>query len=633
MVYPLFEGIEIAPNTNMFDNWIAKTITLCGLTVLVSATSAIAASVEEDVAASFSNIPPHPSSSFAAESVRSLTAARILPAVPASETTPSLSQIPPLQPILPPPTPPLPQDPLPSLEDLLQSPSAPPEGSQPSEIPGTIVVEQFEVVGSTVFLPAELAAVLKPYIQRPITFAELLEAQEAITEYYRSRGYITSGAFIPPQALQGGVVTIEVVEGEVEDIRIEGLHHLNPEYLRSRIAIATGPPLNREELLNALQLLQLNPLIRNLAVELGAGTRPGLSVLDVQVLEANPIHAALIFDNQRSPSVGSFRRKVEFRHDNLLGWGDRFRFSFVNTDGSNTIDDLSYTFPINPRNGTISIAHRRSFSRIIEQPFEILDITSRAPSTELTYRQPLTQTATEEFALGLTFSRQGSSTEIGFDNIGPFPLSAGAEADGETNISAFRFFQEYVTRNSEEVFAARSQFSLGVGWLGATVNETPPDSRFFSWRGQAQYLRLLAPDTLLLVRTDAQLASRPLVPLEQFSAGGALSVRGYRQDFLLADNGFFASAEVRIPILRLPERETLVQIAPFFEFATVWNDENNTAELEMQTISSLGLGLVLNLGRDFNARVDWGIPLVNTSSSRTTLQERGLYFSIEYRPF
>ncbi len=85
----------------------------------------------------------------------------------------------------------------------------------------------------------------------------------------------------------------------------------------------------------------------------------------------------------------------------------------------------------------------------------------------------------------------------------------------------------------------------------------------FAWRGQGQWVRLLAPDTLLLLRADAQLADRALLPFEQFSLGGIDSVRGYRQDALLTDNGIFASAEVRIPILRLPGINGLCRLHPF----------------------------------------------------------------------
>jgi hemolysin activation/secretion protein len=176
----------------------------------------------------------------------------------------------------------------------------------------------------------------------------------------------------------------------------------------------------------------------------------------------------------------------------------------------------------------------------------------------------------------------------------------------------------------------RSQFSLGIDALGATINDKPPDSRFFAWRGQAQYLRLLAPDTLLLLRSDIQLANEALVPLEQFGLGGLGSVRGYRQDALLSDNGLFASAELRIPIIRIPKWNSILQVAPFVEVGTTWNSSGR-ANPESNTLASTGLGLLWRTGDRFTARFDWGIPFVDLGFRKNTLQEKGLYFTVEYR--
>ncbi|MTJ54554.1 ShlB/FhaC/HecB family hemolysin secretion/activation protein [Anabaena sp. UHCC 0253] len=532
------------------------------------------------------------------------------------------------------PTPqPLPEiQPLPPLEELLPTPGQIPSIPQPSleEIPGTITVTQFEVIGSTVFSQTELAKVLEPFTKKPISFAELLKAQEAIGQLYVQSGYITSGAFIPPQELKDGVVKIEVIEGEVESINITGLQRLKAGYLRSRLGLATKAPLNQNRLLQSLQMLQLDPLIANLSAELAAGSRPGISTLEIKVREAKAFSTQLSIDNQRSPSVGTIRRQLQVNHNNLLGFGDRFHIGYVNTDGSNSLDDLSYSFPINPANGTISLSYSQTNSNIIEQPFNTLDIQSESRNYQLTYRQPLKQTPNEEISIGLTASRQESQTSL--LNI-PFPLSIGANEQGETKISALRFFQEYTQRNSQQVFALRSQFSLGINAFNSTINDQAPDSQFITWRGQTQYLRLLTPDTTLLLRSDLQLADRPLVPLEQLSIGGQQSVRGYRQDQLLADNGLFASAELRTPILKIPQWQTTVQLSPFFDFGTIWNHSNSEVEILKKTLSSVGLGLRFLVGNNFNARIDWGIPLVNLNTTGNTLQENGIYFTVEYKPF
>lgn len=539
---------------------------------------------------------------------------------------------PPLNPVEPKP-PELPETkPLPPLEELLQPPAPPPTTAPqplPDSIPGTITVERFEVIGSTVFSPEELAAVTAPFTKRSITFAELLQVQEAITQLYIKQGYVTSGAFIPPQPLKNGVVTIEVLEGEVERIEVTGTRRLNSNYVRSRLARATQTPLQVNRLVEALQLLQLNPLIETLKTELAAGSQTGTSVLKVTVEEAPSFSAVLRVDNGRSPSVGTVRRQVAINEANLLGFGDSLAFAYTNTDGSNSLDEASYTIPINARNGTLNFSYSRSSNHVIEEPFNQVDIESNARDYQIAYRQPLIETPTQEFALGLSAVRRESDTSL--LNEG-YPLSPGANNRGETRISAIRFFQEWINRASNEVLALRSQFSIGIGALSATINDKPPDSRFFAWRGQAQYLRLLAPDTILFLRSDLQVANEALVPIEQFGLGGIDSVRGYRQDALLSDSGFFTSAEVRIPIARIPKWNSTLQVTPFLEVGTAWNS-SGSANPNPNTLASAGLGLLWKTGDNFIARFDWGIPFIDLGLSKDTLQENGLYFRVEYKVF
>jgi hemolysin activation/secretion protein len=530
----------------------------------------------------------------------------------------------------PPPSPaPQPPEKLPPPDQLLTpSPGTPSRQEEaPAGVPTKIVVKSFVVEGSTVFSKEEIDKVLKEFLEKKeLSFAELLQARSAITKLYVDKGYITSGAIIPPQPLSGGVVKIQVVEGGLEGINVTGLRRLNSGYVRSRLALATKKPLNVPRLLDALRVLQLDPLIQNLNAELSAGSRSGSNVLDVTVKEADTFSGQITLDNGRSPSVGSFRRRAQISQANLLGIGDGLVVGYTNTDGSNGVD-ASYTLPINARNGTVNFSYGTTSSNVIERPFSRLDIISDSRYYEITFRQPLVQTPSEEFALGLIASRRESETSL---LNRPFPLAQGADDQGRTRISSLRFFQEWTKRSSDQVLAARSQFNVGLGILDATINNDAPDSRFFSWRGQAQWVRRLAPDTLFLIRGDMQLADRDLVPTEQFGLGGLGSVRGYRQDFLLTDNGLLLSAEVRVPLYK--SSQTLLSLIPFIDFGTVWNsgDKENPPKT---TLTGVGLGLQLSLGDTLTARVDWGIPLVSVDTSERTWQENGIYFTITANPF
>ena len=318
---------------------------------------------------------------------------------------------------------PQPPQKLPPVDELLD-PSAP-SPDLPDEIlddiPQQIFIKRFNIIGSTVFSQEKLAEVTEPFLDQPISFPRLFKIRSEITKLYDDEGYVNSGAYIPPQQLEDGIVTIEIIEGELEDIIVKGLSRLNPNYIKSRLAIATKKPLNVRRLLQALQMLRLDPLIANISAELSAGVEPGESLLEVTVTEADTFSTQITLDNGRSPSVGSFRRRPQIREGNLLGLGDALEFNYTNTDGSDTFD-VSYTLPINPRNGTLRLAYGTTSSEVIEPPFDDIDIDSESRFYEITLRQPVFQTPTEEVVIGITGSRQESETSI---LNTPFPLSAG----------------------------------------------------------------------------------------------------------------------------------------------------------------------------------------------------------------
>ncbi len=589
----------------------------------------------------------------------------IAPSAPVPATATQLSQAPPLPPRLTDPIPPIPlpppeepappirltdptpQIPLPPPEELLRPLPPPPELQVPEtpgpeapvlpggEVPGsevTVVVDRFEVVGSTVFSEAALQAAVAPFVGRPLTLAELLQARTAITQLYIDGGYLSSGAFIPPQVPEDGVVRIEVIEGRLSEIQVQGNTRLNPNYVSSRLALAATPPLNLNRLVDGLRLLQLDPLIENISGELSAGLEPGTNILTVTIDEADSVDVDVVADNDRVVAVGTLELGLFLNQRNLTGNGDLLRLGYLYTEGSNRLI-ANYQIPINPRNGTLGFYGEFTDSRVITEPANQLDINTTSTLLNVFYRQPVILTPTEELALSLTASWQKSRSVFLASLLGeaiPFP-AFGANADGVIEVFALRFAQDWLQRGSNQVLAARSQFNLGLG--GSTpVNLTgqAPDGQFLSWLGQAQWARLLGPDTLLLVRGEAQLANDTLPSQELFGLGGQSTVRGYRQDRLLTDNGLQASAEVRFPLLRDPEHQGLLQIVPFFDVGTGWNAR--LPNPNPHTLVGTGVGLLWTEGDYWSARLDWGIPL-NGSESGNTWQEHGIYFSLGLTTF
>jgi hemolysin activation/secretion protein len=456
----------------------------------------------------------------------------------------------------------------------------------------------------------------------------LEELRLALTRYYVERGYITSGALIPDQTIIDGVITFRMIEGELTSIEVEDNRWFRDSYIRRRLALGAGPPVHITALQQRLQLLQQDERIERLYAELRPGVRLGESALRVRVDEALPFYVALEFNNHQSPTVGAERGLITVAHRNLTGHGDILSVAYGRSVGLDLQLDASYAVPFTRRDTTLILRYRRNQTIVVEPPFEPLDVESASEILTIALRQPLYRTLRQEFALVLVGEHLHNETFL----LGePFSFSPGAE-DGESTTTALRFALEWTDRAQNQVIAARSRFSVGMNALGATIHDDVdiPDGRFFAWLGQFQWARRLgARDIQMLFRFDVQLTTEPLLPLEQLAVGGRFSVRGYRENQLVRDNGVIVSLESRMPLVQNKPWADFVHMVPFVDLGYTWNTKVPTPDL--QTLASIGIGLrwAATLHAPFRFRpqleVYWGYPLKDVETEGDDLQDLGLH--------
>ena len=100
-----------------------------------------------------------------------------------------------------------------NVSPLELKPSAPPPGQM------TFVVKQFEFTGNTK-IPTAAHHLAAGLINTPITFDDLTLLTNAITQYYRERGWLVR-AVLPKQDITGGVVRIQLIEAKLGGISID----------------------------------------------------------------------------------------------------------------------------------------------------------------------------------------------------------------------------------------------------------------------------------------------------------------------------------------------------------------------------------------------------------------------------
>jgi hemolysin activation/secretion protein len=541
-------------------------------------------------------------------------------------------------------------------------PQAPPGSiaSQPS-----VQVKGFRFQGSTVFSDAALLDTpvtadkkVGGYVNESVTTEALEDIRQALTRKYVGKGYINSGAVLPDQTVDDGIVTYQLVEGRLVDVNVTYIDPRDPahpkdrgrlrnHYIISRVRLGGRTPLNIIRLKDELEVLRQNPNLTRVNAELRPGTAPGEANLDVQVGESNPYQLGLQVSNRRSPSVGAEQVEILATDRNLTGNGDVLALRYgVNTGGFDAwhwagLDDYSidYTIPITPADTTLTFSYTRTDSLVVEAPFDDLDITSLSDTVAVTIRHPFYRSTDMEFAMFLSQGWRQNRTKLLGEN---FSFSPGA-VGGETEVAPIRFGQELTTRGSADALALRSTFSFGTKYLGATKHADPdlPDGQYFAWLGQAQYVRRVQPsltkfftpadasrpaaDWQLVLRASAQVSTDALLPIEQFAVGGVDTVRGYRENQIVRDNGVAASVELHIPLLTTTSGRRILDVIPFVDLG--YGDNVNPPH-NAEFLPSVGVGLQYTPNERVTAQLYYGYALRNVDKETDNLQDVGIHFNL-----
>jgi hemolysin activation/secretion protein len=109
-----------------------------------------------------------------------------------------------------------------------------------------------------------------------------------------------------------------------------------------------------------------------------------------------------------------------------------------------------------------------------------------------------------------------------------------------------------------------------------------------------------------------QLASGKLIPTEELSLGGATTIRGYKENELICDNGFYFKNEIRTPnfnfLFRKKTKDTLLLLA-FLDFGYAYNIDMSIFTKKNSPIASFGFGFRYDIASYLNIKLDYGVQI------------------------
>ncbi len=503
-----------------------------------------------------------------------------------------------------------------------------PDVDQPG---ATLRIERIEFKGNTRIATAKLNDIVAPFVGRPVSGADIELLREKITQCYVDAGYINSGALLEENAYRAGVLTFTIVEGRLADIRIAGLGGLTPRYVTSRLEPSDGI-LNIDVLRERFQMLLADPLVAQMNARVVPGDALGEADLELDMVRAPPYQLTAYFNNYRPPSIGAEALGLRGTVRDLTGQGDQLDLTLETPlDGGGLVNtSVHWRMPIIQPGTFLLIQYDHGLSAVTEEPVDVLDVRSVLVSKGIGLEQTLYDSLQQHLGISLVRdARENRTTLLGQ----PFSFIPG-EPDGDTVAPVWRFVQDYSWRTTTDVVALRSTFSYvtdNQGEAPGLPTTLGPASSYSIWLGQMQYARqILDNGAELVLRGVVQATRSHLLPLDAMTIGGDASVRGYRENQLLADTGQVVNVEFHYPLLNASSSGVGVSLIPFSDVG-----HGRIIGQGSATLSSLGLGAeALWHGVQFDVskayRLDYPSSLV---AGHGNLQDRGIYFQLQYTVF
>ena len=470
---------------------------------------------------------------------------------------------------------------------------------------------EYRIEGASRLSEIEIERAVTPHLGEARSADDIEAARLALETAYRDAGYPTVLVSIPEQKVEDGVVTLAVVEGEIERLRVRGATYFQGSRIKERMGeLAEGnvpyfPEMQRQlDRLNRAADLKATPVLK-------AGRKPGTVEVSLDVDDQLPLHGSFELTNRQTAFTEPLRATASLRYDNLWQLGHSIGVTLQTAPQAShqtRVFAINYVMPVGKQGDALVLYALRASSDVPSPPSSTLGNTA---IEGFRYAMPLRAVEGYSHSLSAGLDRKNVTLTAGvpFPPITYMPAVAvynGFWIDGRsttaleatTTAGSRRWFG-----NDQGQFDARQPgASANYLVLRTAVKRTEPVGRW-----------------VLSGRIEAQFASGVLVPNEQYAAGGAESVRGYKESERLGDDALRVNLEVRTPGMALGGEGSGLRLSgiAFWDGARLRRREAVTTIVpDRYQLRGAGLGMRVSGTRGFTLELDWARALDDAQVTR-----------------
>jgi len=493
---------------------------------------------------------------------------------------------------------------------------------------GTFTIRDFFVQGNNLLLPDRVDAILAPFIGPGRRFTDIEKARAALEQAYRELGYPTVAVTVPEQTVEYGVITLIVYEGRLKSVDIMNNWFFSSGYVRDKLpAIRPGALLYEPTVLKQLDALNANPDLK-VAPILKPSDNPEQLDLELKVKDHPPVHGKVELNNRGVATTPRLRLNAALQYTNVFGLDHTITLQTSQTPqdwGAVEVYSGNYIIPLGMPDHKLvfygATAHSRA--RLNSTPLPVgggLDILGNSVVAGTRYLVPLDVSGTmkHQVSFGIDYKHlgrseatvPGSHTSITVSNpITYTPLSIGYTAlrpdeRGYTKVSATTrgYVAGLVPQGAKEDFQGDPNDVLNKPGLRRFSTGT-----FVVLQGSLDRYQPLPHEFSLSAKVDGQWTNEPLIPTEQYFAGGMESVRGYREFEAVGDEAVHASIELvspPVPQLSAEHIRRSLRFVAFYDVAYLWLRQPLAGQTDRRQLEGTGVGLRFALSDHLRFRYD-----------------------------
>jgi len=422
---------------------------------------------------------------------------------------------------------------------------------------------------------------------------------------------------IPEQDVVGGLVKLEVTEGKVDGLKVTGSRYFSLGHIKEAVpALAEGQVPHMPSVEKQLTALAAESSDRQISPVLKVGDRPGTLDAELKVKDELPLHGSVEMNGRNSVGTSYSRLVASVRYDNLwqLNHSVSLQYLVAPEDQDVQVWSGTYSLPLFDARTRLALYGVGVDSNSAVAASGALGVlgTGNIFGARLTHTlEPLFPNFFHAVNFGVDYKHFDQGVILNTNRTDHSPITYVPFVVGYSG--GLRREDSMTTFGMEGHFSIRG---LGNDQQEFENRRYLAQANYFYFTADVKHQHKLFWDFGVAMRASGQVADGPLISNEQFSAGGAYSVRGYHETQELGDNGLMGSLELHSPHLLPNEWESVrnFRLLAFLDGAKLWTMDALPGTPSTVSLAGTGLGLRLDAWRRVIGELDWAYPLLRAGN-------------------